>query len=1438
MNPTEPTKTGKKWRALEGITLGYPLDQLLDQRIELGLGQKPAKRGIRLPGEEHDLAGTGTIIICGPPGSGKTTLGLQIAVACAERIENNAVSAFISLESSIDEIGTKAEPFGWAKHLREIKHMDDLGEFSTPDTLAKNLHYILARPERVNQDSDAPSTCPAETGKTCAGEHIHEPNVSPCVLLPLLSPRDIVDTEESADAVFWRRFKQMECLLVAAKRLEENRSLNRALFRVAETLLALAWRVMEFPVPTASEKNSGEKPADRVKEREPRVKEWGDRTKKLIGRARELANWIENLIERPKEGADPVEKQETDVNEEKPERSAKPEDVPSGEDAQDPSQKGKNEDVRQRLVMLCVSLSKSTAEKAKQREKISEQDAEVRKMVAEIRGAMQEANSFTDRKEPREPLAADLQEGLENELAGIAETLKKSPEAHAILPVVVVDSLNMFGEGPLKRSHIHQLFRLFKRYDRVGVFLAETGDALPFDSTIADVVIKLTATKEHGYFVRYIEVEKSRYSPHVLGLHPVKTISKPLSEKGTEAESDDEKRQYNTPPLPARIGWWKERGKTDYETAGEPPRLGLVAFPSLHYTVLRTEHSTKATLDETGKPTADQPSGPFVECFPFKAIDAVIPRSLLRASVVRGRPSSVRSQAPGEENKKTEEENEYLRGSTLMIEGDRSTLKTSLALSFLADGLVKKESALLIRLSDTPLLQPKDLENRPPASEMLASERGFSWADVKPVEETPTTRWQNLVSDLKALLACWEWTNPNSEAQKTNSEARLFEFDFKGGNLLPEEFVQFVIDVLIRRTDLDDTTKIIRRVVLDDVSQIDVSYPFLRGSLTGGNLFLPTLVHVLRNFGVDLVMVGTTSGLVEADDAVRRARALADSVVSCRFVDVFGKRQVVVSGGVAGEAEGEFTLPVLRLTGEKGAKRLDLNKEYLEGLVGLETGNPHRPGLILHVFEGDATIQGEYNREMATMLRAGLARPERRRYEAAGAEAARRPDSPGSTEAVDVSVEPFNSQFSEAIHDSLDFLRDRPVDRTVLCTVDEFLGEKASLFLPPRRKGGRAPMPGESLPDEKELILEGYRRGILECAWPYYCNVLLIAFHSEHIAKLSDDLRPCLTWKRVLEAVNEGVGGDNTLPRYSFWYDQTARETLSCMLLDAIIAPYEKPQIKGRGGRRDLRRLRAWYSDLLGLKKNAAPDGGEVTRKLGECPPKMTSRRGIDGEIEQLKSLCELLRIGCGSARDEARKIVNAEREMEGKPALEGEVLKRKAEDRVRSGKIALPPNANLYVCWYSHLRELIEREPSLAEKLCVCALPGGGFRGDWYIGILKGSVSAELGREAIEKLCRKEEEYKRFARGVGLPVRTEFRDSGGYFAWPLARDDVRVARVFAIHEEATLRSDINNYTKIRSTLSMVAWQLSRSEGDYGDTIGRVVGDRLFEQLRMLAQKD
>ena len=111
----------------------------------------------------------------------------------------------------------------------------------------------------------------------------------------------------------------------------------------------------------------------------------------------------------------------------------------------------------------------------------------------------------------------------------------QEPAPWPSLPLVCVDSLNVFGTGEPVREEYHRLFDLFHRHRIIGVFTVEASRETPFDSTMADTVISLTAEKEQGYVVQYLEVEKSRYFPQAPGRHTFK-IQSPERQPPTSQE--------------------------------------------------------------------------------------------------------------------------------------------------------------------------------------------------------------------------------------------------------------------------------------------------------------------------------------------------------------------------------------------------------------------------------------------------------------------------------------------------------------------------------------------------------------------------------------------------------------------------------------------------------------------------------------------------------------------------------------------------------------------------------------------------------------------------------------------------------------------------------------------------------------------------------------
>lgn len=938
------------------------------------------------------------------------------------------------------------------------------------------------------------------------------------------------------------------------------------------------------------------------------------------------------------------------------------------------------------------------------------------------------------------------------------------PSEHAIFPVMVIDSLNMFAARPLKREETLQLFNLFKRYKTVGIFVVESTQDTPFDSTIADIVIKLSMEQDNGYFVRYIEVEKSRYRDKIDGRHPVKTH--PLSD--TPLPDNVNRDELCTPPIPG-----KHPGGV-----GDLRRHGMVVFPSLHYVVLRAASSE----DEKTLYSSSEDESRWQEpgaTWGIGAFDQLLPKSLQQ-------------------------------GSVIAVEGPRGTFKTNLAMTFLAKGLLDGEAGLLVRLHDESLLRQFVSRNEGPALSKEICDKDFKWSNLRSLDQAKTKLWQNLAKRQKATINVYRYRSSQPK------QPYLYEVNFKSGALLPEEFMEIVWDIIIRQPDKDEGR--IRRIVLDDVSEIGAAYPFLRKSLSSGDILLPAFAHVMRSYKIDLVVTGTTGQFQAADDAVGKICAVADTVLSCRFCDVFGKRCVTVHGeGLIEEQQQEQDLshakatPVIQNSSQTtGARAFYVDPHYLEGLVGFDTGNVHRPGLALYVFDGDGDIHRQYNTDLDFTLRAAL---DRGAVSITGAssgaasitDALGRLDPPPK-DLADVPagltiVRPFGSRYSETIHDSLRvFTRQEPIEKTVLYTVDEFWyaqdphdSNPAERFIPFRIR--------DILENKEDIrknppMVRNVQRFMGEYAyvWPYYLNVLVLAYRKDIVQKN----RKWTSWGDVLQAAREvSISpslGESSANRETpeigraFWSDRTAPETLSCALLDAL-------------------------RSVLAAQGITVPNGPKTEEDILTVFYKWNSARSRRGKsLLRSVALDELMNLHNLFA------LAKIERPFDPRP----------------SGEMILAPDSAIYLCWYSQLRSLIKSCPALADKLGVCSLPGGGYTGDWFIGIVQGSVSPALGTKVIKNLCNMSEEFKRFSQGVGLPVRQKFKGRD-FLAWDRA-EGVSLDDILAIHRKAHSRAAIHGYGKIRSRLALTGLQITYpAEGAARAKVDGIVG-RLYPQVEMLRE--
>jgi KaiC/GvpD/RAD55 family RecA-like ATPase len=943
------------------------------------------------------------------------------------------------------------------------------------------------------------------------------------------------------------------------------------------------------------------------------------------------------------------------------------------------------------------------------------------------------------------------------------------------LRVLCIDSLSALADRPLRREEIYRVFDLFSTYGVIGIVTIEAQDRKTADS-LADVIIELHSDQDDGYALRYLEISKSRHQHQVYGLHPfvVRHLDDFREERGPTAG----------------LAEGVNDTRADFFQS-------LMVYPSIHYLT----YSTRPLLregEQEPKGTRGRAEVSQRETFDIgiKGLERVLTGGLLK------------------------------RPSIVTVKGPRGSYKSHIARNFLLAGLAKDESCILINLGATKQFNPTEWKlngttpwlSSPEVAESIkknAKNSGCPYEQLRNDRPPKNETGIDAINTSKFCRDVWRYNHTSG------STPILVEFDFKPGALLPEQFLKHVRDAF-RQLRMGQNLPRFRRLVLDDVSLIGTSYPRLRQSRTVGDLFLTAFVHFARYFELDVIMVGTSGEFAEADAVVRRASTLADSVLTCDFCEVFGDRLITVTGdglmashgsdtskddSAPSREYGEFVPGVVEpLKGHRFT--VDLDK--LEGLVGFQTGQIHRPGVVVNLFSEGRTL-GKYNDEIRTLLECAFA--------STGQSTSRASDGPSRGAAQsDVVVREFGWDKSTAIHDSLRVLRGKPVDKTVVCALDEFYSrslvegadggeagpEESGLCVldasskaspaagtpaGPRLDGSRLDFAWENF---RPVFWPGEKRQETIIAAPYYSNVLVLAYHEALVAPLKEHWERkqkegapdrLASWAGLLQAARSGGlrdwrgrlaearKGSRTGPANSHsgqpkdWrlieFGDPSVESLSCILLDALA---QKAKSK-----KDMRDLTA------GLLKR---------------------------QEEIADELAALSQLACMTADERQRE----------------QVLRRVGKSRSKQQATHLTriyPYAGVYVAWYTQIRELVADYPELASSLRVAALPGGGVRGDWYLGVLRGSVSVTLGRRIIKMLCGRDEDNRRFVEGVGLPTHQGYDEPGIYMAWP--RAEVDLATVLAIHQEARARSQTKGYMVARAALGALGEQMRNPPSDRTD---------------------
>ncbi len=193
----------------------------------------------------------------------------------------------------------------------------------------------------------------------------------------------------------------------------------------------------------------------------------------------------------------------------------------------------------------------------------------------------------------------------------------------------------------------------------------------------------------------------------------------------------------------------------------------------------------------------------------------------------------------------------------ISITGKSGMFKSDLAVNALLYGITQKENGLIIRLNDRIIFNDIGVRINEEINEHLCENERKEFV-LKTVEMEG--------NDFEHKYALNKWT-------LLEKETALMEIVFKGGALLPEEFVDTVCRIINEHN--------INNIAFIDIKSIGISYPFLINSETSASMFISAFIHLMRNYGVNVFFSSSYSDVKESDDEVKKTVALSDAVIVC-----------------------------------------------------------------------------------------------------------------------------------------------------------------------------------------------------------------------------------------------------------------------------------------------------------------------------------------------------------------------------------------------------------------------------------------------------------------------------------------------------------------------------------------------------------------------------
>ncbi len=1339
------------------------------------LNSKPSyfyEGGIILPTDDN--AGTGNIVIKGRPGTGKSTLAMQIAVATTEnRCDGNMFySVYFTFEEKISHLMSKAELFGWGEQIKELVHMQDLEMNPQPDKLAESLKKILTQNEgclyRLKKFNSGDEGKYHECTFSSCGKIDECKRIENKVLLPILSPRSIhKKTDSEQENLFWKRYNQIESFLKAAREIKDrNREIDRNISnerKYPELAVVCIDSLNVF-----GDKDLSREELYRLFDLFKRYQVIGvmiyeeelsdENSHRELSQMRNTIEYMADVVISLKVGQDKgysnryieIEKSRY----QKQIRGMHPYSIKALDRAGDIKSDFKTNSVyylelfnsfkrlKKKIIQCCKS--EKNADKNKSESLKSEIDSEIIDSIKALKpsesaeslldfinaynNSLKESgadnNGFREYK-----IDAHEEDMLKIRLKDMSITEETAPFAKE-LDIKIEEYLNENQDG--------------KNDICAGTNLSDCPDG---QKNFLEAVKILT-----GFYklLQFNCTENIKNCTDGIRLCPLSLIW--LLDDIFDSISG---KYYNL--------------KDDQLVFKSP----FVIFPSLqssYYETLRTlssesEDNSGNDKEETAKKEKEE----YAKGLGINSLKYLLPDSL------------------------TDKQ-------TIFILGERNTFKTTIARNIIFYSLLdyseasdngknavpegkKGENIVLIKFHDYKIIEEgKEIRVSKDVNSILkkaCTDKDKIRGSFKKIAESEINEKKgtypllNILQSSKFLKLQNDKVNINfyhigindnqaEDVQPRDGQPKacLMEIELSDKSISSEELMVLISSILTAPELIDNGSMRVDRFILHDINHIGISFPLLTSNKTSNDLFLSSVTKLMRRHDVKLLMTATNgTELKISHDLISNAFAVSDIVFTFKHIEVFGSIYATIFSGnvITGDRSNNEIVPGV-IVNEDGVFDVDFN--ILRGLVGFETGKIYRPDLNIILSKGNIYFQ-KYIKEMEQMLRFSLA------------ESMKRKTNP-QNKASFINVIEVDNEGSEALYEAISFNEGGPVNKTVLYSVDEFyLADKKEediakvmVKLEDYKKFGSSnhdrKITGKSIDNilkkENHIIFNNKHtvQGIIDrYLVPLYTNALYLLINKKYLADKAQDIGSLTSWSSIYDTVKDKDENSDTI---SFCH--ISKETISCVFIDLILSTF------------------------------MADKGKDVNA-------------GRDDKILSLKALIEGLDSYMRDGNDLEPDWIYEDFEAFHK-VFSGFFRKTFNRDEGVNNNLCRESGSPLKLVWHSHLKEIFSYEGKASDSVnnySVIALPGGGFVGDWYVGILKGSTNIHQGIRVIETICNDVEDYKRYAVGVGLPVGKNFYKS----EYPIISAQITELSLENIldivYKNANKRSKIENYGAVREVM-------------------------------------